>query len=140
MSGKATIKTRCPVCNAKYRVSARSIGHRARCVKCNTTFRVAEVEKNRPPTEVEKNRPPTEEDILKWLNEGVDEDHLANRPRVVSGGSSRVEPPSEQDLADEEVRTTPIRAVASQASTSPDRPAGRESAPPDTTLRFRKTG
>jgi hypothetical protein len=29
---------------------------------------------------------PSEEDILKWLNDGVDEEYIAARPRVASAG------------------------------------------------------
>ena len=81
MLSSAKIKTRCPVCHASYRVPPGSIGQKARCGKCNSSFRVAEVKKKTPA--------PTEGDILDWLNEGVDEEYLAKRPRVIMGGQPR---------------------------------------------------
>ncbi len=76
------IETRCPVCQARYRVPAASAGHRARCVKCRTTFRVPQIQSAQPP--VDRPRAPSEEDILRWLNEGSDEEIVAPRPRIIS--------------------------------------------------------
>ena len=76
MATKERIKTRCPLCRSKYMVPTTLVGHRARCAKCKATFRVAE-----------HNGHPTEDDIVRWLNEGMDEYELANRPRIISGGS-----------------------------------------------------
>jgi predicted Zn finger-like uncharacterized protein len=76
------IETRCPSCHAKYRVPAASAGHHARCVKCQTKFRVPEVAQTQAPADWP--HPPTEDDILKWLNEGSDDEFLAPRPRVIS--------------------------------------------------------
>ena len=69
MSAEAIIKTRCPICSAKYRVPSTAVGHRARCVQCKATFRVSQVKSSRL-------CPPTEDDILAWLSEGRDDDHL----------------------------------------------------------------
>jgi len=85
MSANGTIKTRCPVCRAKYRVSTDAVGHRAHCNKCDTTFRVEKlITRN-------KHNPyiPTEEDIVKWLNEGEDKTDLAVRPRIIDGATAK---------------------------------------------------
>lgn len=67
MTAEANVKTRCPICSAKYRVPVTAVGHRAQCGQCKATFRVGKVESSR-------RRPPTEEDILAWLSEGRDDD------------------------------------------------------------------
>lgn len=77
------IETRCPACGAKYRVPAASEGHHARCPKCRMKFLVAEVERKQGL--VDRPYPPTEDDILRWLNEGSDDEFLAARPRIISG-------------------------------------------------------
>jgi len=85
MSASHTIKTRCPVCQVKYRLPADRLGHRARCRKCRTVFRVAELI---PPG---SNKPhiPTEAEILAWLNEDVDQEDIAVRPRIIEAPRPR---------------------------------------------------
>jgi predicted Zn finger-like uncharacterized protein len=106
------IEARCPACDARYRVPSSGVGHRARCSKCHTTFRVA-VPDRRSHTPGQ-HRPPTEDDILAWLNEGVDEEFIAPRPRVFG------EPPAESDPHVEAAR--------------PENPAEQEDAQPDSPL------
>jgi hypothetical protein len=80
------IWTRCPACRCKYLVAVEAVGHHARCRKCQTRFRVEEY-----------NPHPTEEDILRWLNEGAEEEEVSPRPRIISGSARmpmprRIEP------------------------------------------------
>ena len=77
MATTERIKTRCPICRSKYTVPKALIGHRARCARCKTTFRVAE-----------HNHHPTEDDILRWLNEDMEEYEFANRPRIIRADST----------------------------------------------------
>jgi len=83
MATTERIKTRCPICRSKYMVPKALIGHRARCTRCKTTFRVAE-----------HNHHPTEDDILRWLNEDMEEYEFAKQPRIIRADSSP--PPSTQ--------------------------------------------
>ena len=130
MSGKM-VKTRCPACSSKYRVPPRNVGHRARCAKCKTTFRVVEIEESRRPTE---------EDVLRWLNEGMGEDELAPRPRVISGGGSAVEAEPATGPADDPSEPTLAPAAANRPPALRDGPTGPESAPLDKETFLRKTG
>jgi len=57
----------CPQCRRSYRVSAKTMGHRARCGECGMTFRVVETALPSP----------TEDDILNWLSEEGDQDDVA---------------------------------------------------------------
>jgi len=71
--------TTCPTCKSKYRVPEWSVGHSAHCNKCNTRFTIAEY--------IHRSKgyyPHTDDEILSWLNEGIDEDDLAARPRIMS--------------------------------------------------------
>lgn len=74
MLHKATIKTRCPTCRGTYTVPAKAAGHRATCSKCKSVFRVAEY-----------NPHPTEDDILRWLNEGMEEYGFNREDRLDEG-------------------------------------------------------
>jgi len=102
----AKVKTRCPVCAARYYVVPRAVGRRARCPGCDSVFRVALLEftgRNgptgsaagvtissgaggiaQPPGVNGRKHPLTEDDILRWLNEADDESEFAVRPRVIS--------------------------------------------------------
>lgn len=99
MAARDEIKVRCPACGAKYRVPAKAVGQKARCVRCKSPFRVVDPlpDSNRAPA-AEKTRaqrpepardsktlrhPPTEDDIVRWLSEGADEDERpATRPQL----------------------------------------------------------
>ena len=110
MSAQTKIKTRCPVCKAAYAVPNNSVGHRARCPKCDSVFRVlvpgvqpAEAEPQPPPevtshrpgqvaaprtpeAAARRHRPPGEhgasdDDIVAWLMEGSERDDLPEQPR-----------------------------------------------------------
>ncbi len=74
MSVKTTIQTKCPVCEKKYEVPATAVGHRARCAKCQSVFRVSE------PLQ----RHPTEDDIMRWLNEAGEEMEKTAHPVVAA--------------------------------------------------------
>lgn len=89
------IETRCPACGTRYRVPASGIGHRARCAGCGGSFRVAPAAFQPRPGDFR--HPPTEDDILRWLNEGLDEDYQAARPKVISG-SDPSRPEAHEDL------------------------------------------
>ena len=130
MSGKK-VKTQCPVCSTRYRVPPRNVGHRARCAKCKTSFRVAEIKESRRPTE---------EDILIWLNEGMGEDELAPRPRVISAGGSEVEAEPATSPADDQAEPAPAPVAANLPPALRDGPTGPESAPLDKKTFLRKTG
>lgn len=67
MATGTKIKTQCPACQAKYKVPAEGIGKRVQCPACRVEFRVQEYLSS-------PRRLPTEEDILSWLNEGMEED------------------------------------------------------------------
>jgi predicted Zn finger-like uncharacterized protein len=88
------IETRCPACQARYRVPASSVGHHARCSRCRNSFLVNQAAPKRAPSG--PGHPPTEDDILGWLNEGVDDEFLAPRPRIISG-SDPVHPESHEE-------------------------------------------
>ena len=111
MATMARIKTRCPICRSKYRVPKALIGHRARCARCKTTFRVAEY-----------NHHPSEDDILRWLNEDMEEYEFANRPRIISGDSTSTSPFKTSDDQRPKFASTPT--VGSNRSV-----AGVETAP-----------
>ena len=111
MSGhEGKIETRCPACDARYRVPASSIGHRARCARCGTSFRVAQIASQRRP--VDLRHPPTEDDILSWLNEGSDEEFLAPRPRIISG-SDPTRPESHEDLPSDRTASASVETHVS---------------------------
>ncbi len=57
----------CPNCRRAYNVSVKAAGHRARCLICGKTFRLAE----------SILPPPTEDDIVNWLREPEDKDEAA---------------------------------------------------------------
>ena len=110
MSAQMKIKTRCPVCKAAYAVPNNSVGHRARCPKCDSVFRVvvpgvqqpgaqphlapddmaqsaSEAAAARTP-EITNHRPrergargASDDDIVAWLMEGSDRDDLPEQPR-----------------------------------------------------------
>ena len=101
------IVTRCPACGANYRVPAEGVGQRARCAQCRSSFRVAEVKPNRKPSDL--HHPPTEEDIVRWLNEGSDEEFLAARPRIVSGRDS-AHPESHEDSPTAQPAAPPVES------------------------------
>ena len=98
MSGEGTIKTRCPACHTSYRVPPSSIGHRARCAKCHEMFRVADTTQRHWPSE---------DDIVNWLNEGLDEESLASRPRVLAAGDSGVHPAADSETPTEAIPSKP---------------------------------
>ncbi|NLX20837.1 MAG: hypothetical protein GXY55_04080 [Phycisphaerae bacterium] len=75
MAAEVRINTRCVHCRTKYVVSGEALGQVARCARCGRSFRVAPYQP--------KTSPPTEDDILRWLNEGLEEYEFATRPRVV---------------------------------------------------------
>lgn len=86
MSAKAKIQTFCPACHARYTVPAANAGQKARCGKCNTRFRIEEPALPSTGGAADasgRHGPPTEEDILQWLNEGLEEFEFPARPRVV---------------------------------------------------------
>ncbi len=68
------IRTQCPACRSKYSVPQTFVGHHARCAKCQIRF-IVKVQ----------NSHPTEDDILRWLNESVEEGEHADTPRIVTG-------------------------------------------------------
>jgi hypothetical protein len=85
MSTKAQIKTRCPVCGKVYKVPVSAGGHRAKCGECDTVFRVPTQKPELAKNPVASSSPPghpTEDDILNWLNEGLDEDDRPVRPQM----------------------------------------------------------
>lgn len=121
------IETRCPACGAKYRVPEASEGHHARCLKCQTRFLVARPEKKQPA--VEQFRPPTEDDIMQWLNEGADDEFIAPRPRIVSGGDLAPPQPGPESPArqavsmpDEPRNTQPQTILDTAGAKGPRRP------------------
>ena len=111
----AMVKTRCPVCAARYDVRTATVGRRARCAKCDSVFRVAacrpagsngthhaaqvvhvastvvRVTSTKDQSNQVKRRIPTEDDVLRWLDEAQDEEdrELAVRPRVISDANTR---------------------------------------------------
>ena len=62
MAADAKIRTTCPLCDSHYHVAAEKIGQKARCTRCHGTFQI-----------VERIKHPTEEDILRWINEGMED-------------------------------------------------------------------
>lgn len=76
MPAKATITTRCPTCHARYQVPLQAVNHRANCPKCHTIFRVTEYVQH-----------PTEDDILRWLNEGMEEYEFPFRRQIAEWSS-----------------------------------------------------
>lgn len=123
MSGKGKITTRCPVCEARYHVPAGSIGHKARCAKCQSTFQVAEIKLVTEP------RVPTEDDILRWLNEGLDDEFIAARPRIVGADGRELDGPDSPRVLQKDNRAEPAPASGEHRPTShprlaePARPA-----------------
>lgn len=110
MSAQSKIKTRCPVCKAAYAVPNHTVGHRARCPKCDSVFRVlvpgvqpAKPESppapeatahhpaergERHPSDTAERRPrdrsgraPSDDDIVSWLMEGAERDDVPEQPR-----------------------------------------------------------
>jgi predicted Zn finger-like uncharacterized protein len=126
------IETRCPACDAKYHVPASTAGHRVRCVKCQTTFRVAEQAKKQ--ALVDRHSPPTEEDILGWLNDGSDDEFLAPRPRVVSGNGEVMQTDAQGPMPDDDPPTSSVEERIPRPNTVLD------SAPISTGKGLRKTG
>lgn len=111
------IETRCPACDAKYRVPASGVGRQARCVRCRTTFRV--VDHGHKPAYPDGRRPPTEDDILRWLNEGSDEDRPTPRPRIISGGDPD-HPQSREDTSVSQPAAHPAEPAAPLSAASVD--------------------
>jgi predicted Zn finger-like uncharacterized protein len=106
MSGQdRKIDTRCPACDARYRVPSTSLGHHARCGKCRTSFRVSQA--HPAGHNSTRHRSPTEDDILRWLNEGTDEEYIAARPRVIGSEEAGTQPrpatePDEDETEEQE--------------------------------------
>ena len=129
MPANAKIKTACPVCGAKYKVAAASIGHSARCSQCKTKFRVNEY------TRLAK-RPPTEEDILTWLNEETEEPEY-----LISPSPSRMDAPrtrtAEPDQAIQPAARTDTEAPPAGPPPHRLKRSITKAADP---LQFRKTG
>lgn len=74
-------------------------------------------------------RPPTDEDILRWLNEGNDEDAPAARPRIIGGG-----PPAKKPVpSDPTARQSASSGSPGSRATKPDAES------PADPLSFRKT-
>jgi hypothetical protein len=48
MSAQEKVKIRCPACHGAYHVPQTLVGHRARCPKCKTVFRVSAASASRP--------------------------------------------------------------------------------------------
>jgi len=103
MDAADIIRTRCPVCRSKYMVPHKLVGHHARCSKCKATFLVAE-----------DHRYPTEDDILRWLNEGMEEYEIINHPRIIKGGTSPNVPTKVGDLDPSGAASTSSLDVHSQ--------------------------
>ncbi|MGQ9651487.1 MAG: MJ0042-type zinc finger domain-containing protein [Phycisphaerae bacterium] len=107
------IETRCPACGARYRVPASGIGHRAHCAKCGDSFRVTPLASQRRPADLR--HPPTEDDILRWLNEGSDDEFLAPRPRINSGRDPS-HPESHEETPVERPRSVPTETRVALSS------------------------
>lgn len=86
MATPQKVRTFCPHCRARYEVPAVSVGHTARCVRCKQPF---DITVNTP-----KPSPPTEEEILRWLNEGMEDYDV---PKPPSGGATRRATPMRSD-------------------------------------------
>ncbi|UCD30314.1 MAG: hypothetical protein JSV03_07560 [Planctomycetota bacterium] len=132
MSANNKIKTRCPVCNAKYRVPVSVAGHRAHCGKCDTTFRVAKLDPPKP----ESSYIPTEDDILKWLNEDRDEYDMPVRPRIIDDVPAE---PAAVDSENQEEGSEDIHNKAIPSALS-DRFQDSEADVHTKVMTFRKTG
>ncbi|HOW70697.1 MAG TPA: hypothetical protein PKY77_08855 [Phycisphaerae bacterium] len=98
MLNKTTITTRCPTCRGTYTVPPTAVGHRATCSKCKSVFRVSEY-----------NPHPTEDDILRWLNEGMEEYEFSRDDRMDEGSA----PEAAKDKATPIPRNTTPLAQAS---------------------------
>lgn len=107
------IETRCPACGARYRVLASGIGHRAHCTKCGASFRVAQLASQRRHGDLR--HPPTEDDILRWLNEGSDDEFLAPRPRIIAGSDPN-HPESQEEAPVERPRSVPTETRVPMSS------------------------
>ncbi len=83
MAAKAKLTTRCPTCGATYHVLSAIVGRHASCTRCRQAFRVAEY-----------NPRPTEEDILRWLNEGLEEYDFPSRARSFDTPPAGLVPPN----------------------------------------------
>ena len=109
MSAQTKIQTRCPVCKTAYALPSKSVGHRARCPKCDSVFRVLvpgvqpTKAQPQPPPEVTTHRPAdvaedraaeaahrhrepgrngaSDDDIVAWLMEGSERDDVPEQPR-----------------------------------------------------------
>ena len=125
------IETRCPACNVKYHVPASSVGRHVRCVKCQTTFQIAQ--NGHQQTLPGARRAPTEDDILRWLSEGAEEESVAPRPRIISG-SDPSRPESHEDTNASEP------AVASAGLPAPHPTTVVDPGPLSTGKGLRKTG
>ena len=128
MPANAKIKTACPVCGAKYKVATVAVGHSARCSRCNTKFRVSEY------AGISKHAP-SEEDILKWLNEEMDEaEFLAPpSPARINVTPAHTEPdPVVRTAAEVETEATPAASPTNRLTSPVTEPADP--------LQFRKTG
>jgi len=102
MLNKTTIMTRCPTCRGTYTVPAAAAGHRATCAKCKSVFRVTEY-----------NPHPTEDDIIRWLNEGMEEYEFDREDRMHEGlapehADEPVDEPAKQDAPSIPRNTTPL--------------------------------
>lgn len=131
MTTEANVKTRCPICSAKYRVPSSAVGHRAQCSQCKATFRVHEVESSRL-------HPPTEEDILAWLNEGRDDD-LFDHEENARDYRRPAEPRPVADQGKSSVTSRPLPHASPNAS-QPDRRSRLHTDQNEKILQFRKTG
>lgn len=131
MTMEAKVKTRCPICAAKYRVPRKAVGHRAKCLQCKATFRVGQVESPRL-------RPPTEEDILAWLSEGRDDDFFDYEDNPAAHRRS----PQTRPSVDQQVTSVPSQPSHPKPSGLPqsDRRSCVETEQDAQTLQFRKTG
>jgi hypothetical protein len=125
------VKTSCPVCQATYKVPAESVGHKARCSQCQAKFRVTA-----PPAE--RKGPPTEDDILDWLNEGMEE---AEQKQYQRGGQPRGPRDEPRITPPDHTARLESRPPAMNAEDKKETsPANRLANPAAGPLQFRKTG
>ena len=103
MASEDRISTRCPACRTRYRVPASAADRRVTCRECGLVFRVVEHTSHGHPTE---------DDILRWLNEGMEDFDFPGRARAIARRS----------MVDEAMPQSPDKPGEGRTSASDDAP------------------
>lgn len=142
MAANEEFKVRCPSCGAKYKFPAEAVGRKARCAKCQATFRIVDPrgDSHRMPPPESKSKsqpqsdragsqrktatsrpggPPTEDDILRWLSEADDEADAERRTEMSASNPAPSDLPASPPTTTSPTTATPATSEDHSTPTAP---------------------